>query len=52
MPKVILTMITAFGDETISEREIHPYLTPDEMALAMINGANLSGLTIKKVEIV
>ena len=52
MSKVKLTMITAFGDETISEKEVHPLLTADEMAVSMINGATLSGMLIKKVEFI
>lgn len=52
MTKIKLTMITPFGDETTSEREVPSVLTVDEMALSMINGANLSGMLIKKVEVV
>jgi hypothetical protein len=52
MSKVKLTMITAYGDTTVTEREVHPLLTPDEMAMSMIQGATLSGMLIKKVEYV
>ena len=51
MSKVKLTMITSFGDETVSEKEVHPLLTADEMAISMIQGATLSGMLIKKVEV-
>jgi hypothetical protein len=43
-------MITSYGDETTSEQEVSSFLTPDEHAMAMISGAILSGMTIKKVE--
>ncbi len=52
MKKIRLTMITQWGDETISEREVHPALTPDEMAMSMINGSILSGMLIKNVEVI
>ena len=52
MSKVKLTMITVYGDTTITEREVHPSLTADEMAISMIQGATLSGMLIKKVEYV
>ena len=52
MTTIKMTMITRFGDETISEREVHPALTADEMAMSMIQGATLSGMLIKKVEYV
>jgi len=52
MTKIRLTMITSFGDETTSEQEVSSFLTPDEQAMAMISGATLSGMTIKKVEVI
>jgi hypothetical protein len=50
MTTIRLTMVTPFGDETTSEQEVSSFLTPEEHAMAMISGANLSGMTIKKVE--
>ena len=50
--KIKLTVITAFGDQTILESDVHPLLTPDEMSMSMIHGATLSGMLIKNVEVV
>lgn len=50
MTKIRLTMITPWGDETISEQDLHPVLTFDQQAMSMAQGAMLSGMTIKKVE--
>ena len=52
MTKIRLTMITSFGDETTSEQEVSSFLTPEQMALSMIYGSTLSGMLIKKVEII
>ena len=51
MTKIRLTMITPYGDETTSEQDVHALLTPDQMAMSMISGATLSGMLIKKVEV-